>query len=125
MDLLQSFLDEDYFNNIALFEYHDEPLAKSSTFENKVPDEIIHSRFKTIRSQVNKHLKAREKRRKWKKQIGFVEWIYEKKGQIFLSIRPEINCPEIDPVDEVKLENVIQCFYGGEIEIGSKLEYLL
>ena len=48
MQLLQSFLDEDYFDNIALFEYHDEPLAKSSTFENKVPDDVIHSRFKTI-----------------------------------------------------------------------------
>jgi tRNA A37 methylthiotransferase MiaB len=49
MELLQSFLDEDYFDNIALFEYHDEPLAKSSTIENKVPDEVIHSHFKTIR----------------------------------------------------------------------------
>jgi tRNA A37 methylthiotransferase MiaB len=64
MQLLQSFLDEDYFDNIALFEYHDEPLAKSSTFENKVPDEIVHSRFKIIRSQVDKLLKAREKKRK-------------------------------------------------------------
>ena len=125
MQLLQLFLDEDYFDNIALFEYHDEPLAKSSTFENKVPDEVIHSRFKTIRKQVDKLLKAREKKRKWKNQIGFVEWIYEKKSQIFLSIRPEINCPEIDPVDEVKLENVIQCFDGEEIEIGSMVEYLL
>ena len=125
MQLLQSFLNEDYFDNIALFEYHDEPLAKSSTFENKVPDNIIHSRFKIICSQVNKLLKAREKKRKWKNQIGFVEWIYEKKSQIFLSIRPEINCPEIDPVDEVKLENVIQCFDGEEIEIGSKVEYFI
>ena len=125
MQPLQSFLNEDYFDNIALFEYHDEPLAKSSTFENKVPDNIIHSRFKIICSQVNKLLKAREKKRKWKNQIGFVEWIYEKKSQIFLSIRPEINCPEIDPVDEVKLENVIQCFDGEEIEIGSKVEYFI
>jgi len=125
MQLLQSFLDEDYFDNIALFEYHDEPLAKSSTFKNKVPDEVIHSRFKTIRSQVDKLLKAREKKRKWKNQIGFVEWIYEKKSQILLSIRPEINCPEIDPVDEVKLENVIQCFDSDEIEIGSMVEYVL
>ncbi len=125
MQLLQSFLNEDYFDNIALFEYHDEPLAKSSTFENKIPDDVIHSRFKTIHSQVDKLLKAREKRRKWKNQIGFVEWINEKKGQIFLSIRPEINCPEIDPVDEVKLENVIQCFDWEEIEIGSKVEYVI
>ena len=124
MKLLQTFLDEDYFDNIALFEYHDEPLALSSSFENKVPDDIIHSRFKTIRSQVDKLLKVREKKRKWKNQIGFVEWINEKRGEIFLSIRPEINCPEIDPVDEVKLENVIQCFDEGEIEIGSKVEYM-
>ena len=119
MQLLQSFLDEDYFDNIALFEYHDEPLAKSSAFENKVPDSVVHSRFKTIRTQVDKLLKAREKKRKWKNQIGFVEWISEKKGEIYLSIRPEINCPEIDPVDEVKLENIIKCFDGEEIEIGS------
>jgi len=125
MELLQSFLDEDYFDNIALFEYHDEPLATSSTFENKVPDDVIHSRFKVIRWQVDKLLKAHEKKRKWKNQIGFVEWIYEKKGQIFLSIRPEINCPEIDPVDEVKLEDVIQWFDGDEIEIGSKVEYIV
>jgi len=125
MELLQSFLDEDYFDNIALFEYHDEPLAKSSTFENKVPDELIHSRFKTIRWQVDKLLKAHEKKRKWKKQIGFVESVREKRDQIFLSIRPEINCPEIDPVDEVKLENVVQCFDWEELEIGSKVEYVI
>jgi len=124
MELLQLFLDEDYFDNIALFEYHDEPLALSSTFENKVPDDIIHSRFKVIRWQVDKLLKAHEKKRKWKNQIGFVEWIYEKKSQIFLSIRPEINCPEIDPVDEVKLENVTGCFDGEEIGIGVKVEYI-
>jgi tRNA A37 methylthiotransferase MiaB len=64
MQLLQSFLDEDYFDNIALFEYHDEPLAKSSIFENKVPDDVIHSRYNTIRKQVDKLLKARKKRRK-------------------------------------------------------------
>ena len=125
MQLLQSFLDEDYFDNIALFEYHDEPLAKSSTFSNKVSDDIIHSRFKIIRWQVDKLLKAREKKRKWKSQIGYVESVREKRGQIFLSVRPEINCPEIDPVDEVKLENVTECFDGEEIEIGSKVEYVM
>ena len=123
MKLLQSFLDEDYFDNIALFEYHDEPLALSSTLENKVPDSLIHSRFKTIRWQVDKLLKAREKKRKWKNQIGFVEWIREENGQIYLSIRPEIHCPEIDPVDDVVLEDVIQSFYSEEIEIGSRVEY--
>ena len=125
MGLLESFLDEDYFDNIALFEYHDEPLAPSSTFENKVPYDTIHSRFLTIRKQVFSLLNAREKKRKWKNQIGFVEWIDEMKGQIYLSIRPEMNCPEIDPIDEVKLENVTACFDGEVIEIGSMVEYVV
>ena len=124
MQLLQSFLDEDYFDNIALFEYHDEPLAPSSAFENKVPYSLIHEHFWIVRKQVFNLLKAREDKRKWKNQTGFIEWIYEEKGQIYLSIRSEINCPEIDPVDDVELENVIQCFDGEEIEIGSKVEYL-
>jgi len=125
MQLLQSFLDEDYFDNIALFEYHDEPLAKSFTFKNKVSDEVIHKRFLAIRKQVFSLLNAREKKRKWKNQIGFVEWIQEYKGQIYLSIRPEINCPEIDSVDEIILEKVVQCFDGDEIEVGSKIEYVV
>ena len=124
MQLLQTFLDKDYFDNIALFEYHDEPLAKSFTFKNKVSDEVIHKRFLAIRKQVFSLLNAREKKRKWKNQIGFVEWIQEYKGQIYLSIRPEIHCPEIDPIDEIILENVVQYFDGDEIEIGSKVEYV-
>jgi hypothetical protein len=34
-----------------------------------------------------------------------------------LSIRPELYCPEIDPIDEVKLENIIKCFDSDEIDI--------
>ncbi len=123
--LLQSVLDEDYFDNIALFEYHDEPLAKSSLFKNKVPDDIIHKRFSIVRKQVDKLLKAREKKKKWKNQVWFVESIESQKSKIILSIRPEIHCPEIDPVDEIKLENIIQCFDGEEIGIWSKVEYKL
>ena len=53
-----------------------------------------------------------------------MESIREEGDQIFLSIRPEIHCPEIDPVDDVVLEDVTQCFDGEEIEIGSKVEYV-
>ena len=123
MRLLQSFLNEDYFDNVAIFEYHDEPLALSSSFENKIPYSTIHKRFSIIRKQVYNLLKSREARRKWKNQIGFVESIDQLNNQIFLSIRPEINCPEIDPIDEVNLENIIQCFDEEEIRVGSKVEY--
>ena len=125
MKLLQDFLSEDYFDNIALFEYHDEPLALSSTFDNKVDDKLIHDRFKIIRKQVDNLLSNRNKKRKNKKQIWFIEWIKQDKNDIILKIRPEINCPEIDPVDVINLENVIQCFDGDEIDIWSKVEYLL
>ena len=36
---------------------------------------------------------------------------------------PEIDVSD-DDSDEVKLENVIVCFDGEEIEVGSKVEYL-
>ena len=64
MRLLQSFLNEDYFDNVAIFEYHDEPLAKSSTFGNKIPYSTIHKRFSIIRKQVYNLLKSREAIRK-------------------------------------------------------------
>ena len=125
VELLERFLDEDYFDNIALFEYHDEPLALSSTFENKVPESTIHSRFNVICRQVDKLLKSHEKKRKSENQIWFVEGIEQKNNKINLTIRPEVNCPEIDPVDNIKLDNVIQCFDWDEIDIWSKVEYLL
>ena len=125
MQLLEQFLNEDYFDNIALFEYHDEPLAISSSFENKVPESLIHKRFNVIRKQVDKLLSNRDNKRKWKKQIWFVETIYEKGNKVIFNIRPEIHCPEIDSVDNVNLENIIQCFDWEEIDIGSKVEYLV
>ena len=125
VELLERFLDEDYFDNIALFEYHDEPLALSSIFENKVPESTIHSRFNVICRQVDKLLKSHEKKRKSENQIWFVEGIEQKNNKINLTIRPEVNCPEIDPVDNIKLDNVIQCFDWDEIDIWSKVEYLL
>ena len=125
MVLLQDFLSKNYFDNIALFEYHDEPLAKSSSFDNKVSDQLIHSRFNTIRKHVDNIMESREKKRKWKKWIWFVEWIHNENGKIVLSIRPELYCPEIDPVDDVMLENIVQCFDWYEIVIGSKVEYIL
>lgn len=125
MKLLEDFLNEDYFDNIALFEYHDEPLALSSTFENKVSYNIINKRFNVIKKQVNKLLSNRNKNRRNKKEIWYVESIAQNKSWILLSIRPEINCPEIDPLDKVKLENVIQVFDADEITVWSKVEYIV
>ena len=125
MKLLEDFLNEDYFDNIALFEYHDEPLALSSTFKNKVHYSIIKKRFNIIKKQVNKLLSNRNKNRKNQKEIWYIESITQNTNWISLSIRPEINCPEIDPIDKVKLENVVQIFNADEITIWSKVEYIV
>jgi ribosomal protein S12 methylthiotransferase len=60
---LHSFISQDYFDNIALFEYHDEPLAASFQLPNKISNKVIRSRFHSLRSLVNQLLLARSQAR--------------------------------------------------------------
>ena len=69
---LLKFVDETKFNNIALFEYHDEPLAASSKLPNKVDDHEIRTRFTKMRQLVNRQLLESEHARKWKEEIGYI-----------------------------------------------------
>ncbi len=71
-DKLMNFVDETKFNNIALFEYHDEPLAASSKLENKVGYDIIRARFTKIRQLVNRQLIDQEEMRKGKKETWYI-----------------------------------------------------
>ena len=61
---LLHFVDETKFDNIALFEYHDEPMAASSKLKHKVDDHTIRTRFTKIRQLVNKQLLEYEHARK-------------------------------------------------------------
>ena len=63
-DKLMKFIEETKFDNIALFEYHDEPLAASSKLPNKVSESEIRARFTKIRQLVNRQLLERENNRK-------------------------------------------------------------
>jgi len=63
-DKLLKFVDDTKFDNIALFEYHDEPLAASSRLPNKVHDSEIRARFTKIRQLVNRQLLEKETARK-------------------------------------------------------------
>jgi tRNA A37 methylthiotransferase MiaB len=58
------FLQKDYFDNIALFEYHDEPLAASSKLPGKVDDKTLKTRFIQADDIVDKLLTKKEKQRK-------------------------------------------------------------
>lgn len=119
-DKLLEFVDETKFDNIALFEYHDEPLATSSKLPNKVDDHEIRTRFTKMRQLVNKQLLESDNARKWKQEIGYIMEIYGKD----LVVRPWLHCPEIDSYDEIPLKNVIAAFDGkNELEIGDKIIY--
>ncbi len=145
---LLKFVDETKFDNIALFEYHDEPLAASSKLANKVDGHEIRTRFTKIRQLVNKQLLESGNARKWKQEIGYIMEISSptlnpsplhgegnKKsplsknwrgagGEETLVVRPRLHCPEIDSYDEIPIKNVIGSFESkNELEIGDKIIY--
>ncbi len=140
---LLKFVDETKFDNIALFEYHDEPMAASSKLPNKVDDAEIRARFTKIRQLVNKQLLEREAARKWKEEIGYIMEILNdrtidnrtigvsKKNPSFnrsivLIVRPQLHCPEIDEYDEIELVQVTWVFdEKNELEIWDKIVYTL
>ena len=124
-DKLIEFIKQDYFNNIALFEYHDEKLSESSKLPNKVDDKTVRERFLIAKKLIDKLLKGKEKKRKNKEFIGTISDIYLAKNKKYeLVIRPEINCPEIDNEDTVSLKNIIESFDWEELDIGCRVRYI-
>jgi ribosomal protein S12 methylthiotransferase len=104
---LMNFVDTTTFDNIALFEYHDEPLAASSKLDHKVDYDIIRSRFTKIRQLVNKQLLESEHARKGKEEIGYIMET-RKDGKVEkLTVRPRLHCPEIDSYDEISVDHVL------------------
>lgn len=138
---LLKFVDETKFDNIALFEYHDEPMAASSKLQNKVDDHIIRTRFTKIRQLVNKQLLEHEQIRKWIQEMGYIMEIQQVKGERWkaerkfsspvpgssfpqLVVRPWLHCPEIDEYDEISLEKVIGTYENkDELDVGDKILY--
>jgi len=61
---LLSLIKKWHFDNIALFEYHDEPLATSNKLDKKVKGTIIKKKeFTQARQLVNQELLKKEKQR--------------------------------------------------------------
>lgn len=69
---LMKFVEETKFDNIALFEYHDEPMAASSKLPNKVDDAEIRARFTKIKKLVERLMSLKSKARKGKQEIGYI-----------------------------------------------------
>ena len=124
-DHLITFIEQDYFNNIALFEYHDEKLSESSKLPDKVDEKIIRERFQITKKLVDKLLKDRENQRKNKEFTGTISDIQPtKNGSYKITIRPSLNCPEIDNEDKVSLENIIESYDWDELDIWCRVKYI-
>ena len=122
---LITFIKQDYFNNIALFEYHDEKLSLSSKLPDKIDDKTIRERFLIAKKLVDKLLKGKEKNRKDKEFIGTISNIdINKNNEYIIHVRPSLHCPEIDNEDCIPLDNIIESFDWEEITIGSRIKYI-
>lgn len=120
------FLQKNYFDNIALFQYHDEPIAASSKLPNKIDDKALKQRFIQADDIVDKLLTKKEKQRKWTEDIGYIMNIKEKKWKTMLEIRPLLHCPEIDPYDNISLDQITWVENDKtELEIGDKISYIV
>ena len=121
-DELCDFLRNYRFDNVALFEYHDEPLAESSKLDWKVEGQEIHRRFEILKWIINNE-EWRMKKGKWDK-VWFVMWFEWNEKDPVIIVRPWLHAPEIDEYDEIKLKNIKWIFSDSEnLDIWSKILY--
>jgi len=118
---LCDFLKNCHFDNVALFEYHDEPLAESSELDWKVEEQEIHRRFKILKWIIED---IPQNKTKNKDEIWYVMWFeWEEKDPVII-VRPWLHAPEIDEYDEIKLKNIKWIFSDDEnLDIWSKVLY--
>jgi len=122
---LKTYLKNSDFDNIALFEYHDEPFATSSKLPDKIDEKEIRKRFLDLKKIVDSLLAKKAKARKGKEEIGYITWIENWKLKIEnLVVRPWLHAPEIDAYDEISLKQVVWILNKkSELEIWDKIIY--
>ncbi len=96
---LVKFIKEWFFDNIALFEYHDEQLSASYKFPNKISDEEISQRFFFIKKIVEEFTNK-------KLYNGDNWWYVIGRDKKTLEIRPWLNAPDIDDTIKIWIDNV-------------------
>lgn len=124
-DQLKTYLKDSDFDNIALFEYHDEPFAASSKLPDKVDDKEIRKRFLALKKIVDIVLAKKEKARKGKEDIGYIMDIWKEGKMEKLLVRSRLHAPEIDSYDEISMKQIVWTFKKKDLEIGDKIVYTL
>lgn len=122
-ELLLDFVKSTDFDNIALFEYHDEPFTDSFKLDNKIDYKTIHKRFEIIKKIIDKKLKDKQSNRKNSTQIWFIMDINQNKKNPII-VRPFLNSPEIDFYDEINLNQIVES-KNWIIDIWSKIKYII
>jgi ribosomal protein S12 methylthiotransferase len=140
-DELCDFLKSYHFDNIALFEYHDEPLAESSKLDWKVDEKEIHRRFEILKWIINENMSSwalakdinldsslrsewQWKSSKWNENIWYIMWFEWNENNPTIIVRPRLHAPEIDEYDQIKLKNIKWIFWNSEeLDIWSKIQY--
>lgn len=123
--LLMDFIRQDWFDNIALFEYHDEPLAPSSKLPNKVDEKIIRTRFLQAKKLVNELQNVRVAKEE-KEKIWTISDIWQDtQGNWRFTVRPFLHCPEIDREDEIGLDQILESFDEEELRVGLRIRFLV
>jgi len=125
---LLNFVRQDFFDNVALFEYHDEILAPSSKLDQKVDDETISARFEIIKD-IREPMYDEKQKQKMNSDQEFDWYVMDVReqedGTYLLKVRPTLHAPDIDPYDDVLVENIIASYDGEDVDVWSKIRYTL
>lgn len=118
---LCEFIQEYKFDNIAFFEYHDEILAASSKFDQKVDSKTIRKRFKKIHKIFTEQQKTEKNKQE---NTWYVMDIHERENWTALIVRPSLHAPEIDGYDHIFPDDILILHdEWDEVNIWSKISY--
>lgn len=114
---LKEFIEKYEFDSVAMFEYHDEPLAASSKLWDKISHKIAIDRVNKLDKIINSIYDKKIREDKWKEFVWYIIW--EKWNKI--EIRRELKAPEIDETDLISLKSILTKW---DIWIGDKVIYI-
>ena len=99
---LIEFIKRHNFESVGVFQYHDESLATSSKLDQKVSDAVVNQRMKKLAKVLDEVYAKHAKAARGQTFSGYIMDADEKKA----IIRREIQAPEVDEYDEVKMSAI-------------------
>ncbi len=98
-----AFVKRHNFESVGVFQYHDEALAASSKLDQKVNEVVAKQRLKKLSKLLDEIYAKHAKNARGKTFSGYI--MDAQKNTCI--IRREIQAPEVDEYDEVKISAII------------------